>query len=503
MVRSLGRQCVSGAGLGGGSAATLAWSVPIAFVALLAAMTRFPLLGHQSLWYDEIVSLTLAKQPFGAMLHDIARTESTPPLYYVLLWIWERLFGESAEALRSLSAVLGVLTAVVMYLAARERFSTGAAVVAGAFTATSPMLTWYSQEARAYALVTFFVTCSLDFMLRARRGCAGALIGWSATACLALASHYFAVFVLIPEAAYLGYVCRTRLRALAAALVAPITIEAALLPLAIHQRDSGHSAFIAAVSLRSRIDGALNWFLLGNYTTTELRLVALWLLAAVAVIGSIVYRAAPTVRRDALLIASVGFIAFVLAFAVVPGSFRDKNIIVALPPLLLVAGVAFVPRQTEPLGVLAGLFAAALFLAPSVVIADRLPLQREDWRDMATLIGPPSRTRAVLAYPQWEYIALTHYRRDLKPITIGRLRLRELVVVGRRQLDTLRLPKGFQEVEDRRLGQLRMIRLQAPTGRTLRVAALHLHPLLRLLHQYHSLSHAPGQSATLLIERTR
>jgi hypothetical protein len=242
---------------------------------------------------------------------------------------------------------------------------------------------------------------------------------------------------------------------------------------------------------------------LGAYTTTESRLFVLCLLAAVVVIGSIVYRSTPSVRRYALLVASVGLTAFVLAVAIVPGSFRDKNIIVALPPLLLAAGVAFVPRGTELLGVVAGLVTAAIFLAPSVVIADRVPLQREDWRDMATLIGPTSPTRAVLAYPQWEYIALTHYRPDLKPITTGKLRVRELVVVGRRQLDTLRLPEGFQKVEDKRVGKLRIMRLQSPTGRILRVAALHLHPLLRLLHQYHSLAHAPGQSATLLVTRTR
>lgn len=470
----------------------------MAFVALLASIVRFLLLGHQSLWYDEIVSLTLAKQPFGAMLHAIPRTESTPPLYYVFLWVWVRLFGEGAEALRSLSAMFGVLTALVIYLAARVRFSAGAALVAGALAATNPMLIWYSQETRAYALVTFFVACSLYFLLRVPLGGAWALIGWSATACLALASHYFAVFALVPEAAYLAYVYRKHLQTLLATLAAPIAVEAALLPLALHQRASGHSSFIAAVPLRSRIEGALNWFILGAYTTSRLRLYLLCLIAAVAVIGSIVYRATPAVKRSALLLGSIAFLTFVIPLVIVPGSFRDKNIIVALPPLLLAAGAALVPRETKTLAVAAGFGVAAIALAPTVVVADRLPLQREDWRGMATLIGPPSRTRAVLTYPQWEYIALTHYRPDLKPMTTGKLHVRELVVVGRRQLDTLRLPKGFHQVEDRRLGELRITRFRSPTTRTLDVAALHLRPLLHLLHQYHSLSHTPGQNATLL-----
>ena len=84
--------------------------MPVILLAALAVGARLALLNHQSLWFDEIVSATLAKQPFGAMLHDVARTESTPPLYYVLLWVWVRLFGTTAVALRSLSACFGLLT---------------------------------------------------------------------------------------------------------------------------------------------------------------------------------------------------------------------------------------------------------------------------------------------------------------------------------------------------------------------------------------------------------
>ena len=73
-------------------------SVAVPFLFVLAVATRFVLLDHQSLWFDEIVSLKLANQPFGAMLHDLARSESTPPLYYVLLWGWVRVFGTSADA---------------------------------------------------------------------------------------------------------------------------------------------------------------------------------------------------------------------------------------------------------------------------------------------------------------------------------------------------------------------------------------------------------------------
>lgn len=473
----------------------------LAFVVVVAAATRFLLLGHQSLYYREIVSLILAKQPFGAMLHDIARTESTPPLYYVLLWVWVRLFGTTADALRSLSACFGVLAVVVLYFAARARLSRGAALVVGALAATNPMLIWYSQETRAYAVVTFFLASSLYFMLRVQDGGGGPLAGWSAAACLALASHYFAVFALVPEAAYLLYLYRHRLWPALVALVAPLAVGAALLPLAIHQRNSGHAAYIAAIPLTSKIRYTINTYLLGPYQLSALHLLALCLLIAAGLILSVGRWAPPVVKRNAVLFASLAVTTLILPLIAVPGSFDARNMIVALPPFLLLAGAAFVPLM-RPLTVTLGLAVAAALLVPTVLAARRVDLQREDWRGMATLIGPPSTTRrAVLTYPAFEYIALTHYRPDLKPVTTGKLHVREIVLVGLGKLRTLRLPAGFQRVQDKRLGRLRIIRLRSRTRRTLNVGALHLRPFLRLLHQYNSLAHTPGQDATLLIDR--
>jgi hypothetical protein len=361
------------------------------------------------------------------------------------------------------------------------------------------MLIWYSQETRAYALVTFFVAFSLYFMLRLPQGGTRALAGWSITACLALASHYFAVFALIPEAAYLLYIARRHLRPTVLALLAPLAVEAALLPLAIHQRDSGHTAYIAAVPLGSRIEGTLDRFLLGPYGPSTLGVLVLSLVVVVAMALRIARWGSASVKRDALLLAGIALTTFFLPLLISPGSFRDRNVIVVLPPLLLVAGAAFVPSLTRPLAVIAGLAAAGVLLVPTVLAAHRLDMQREDWRGMATLIGPPSKTRAVLAYPRFEYLALTHYRPDLRPVTSGRVRLRELVVVGRTKLSTLQFPHGFRRIEDKRLGTLRLLRLGAPNARTVDIAALHLRPLLKLLHGFRS--GVSGQDATLLVER--
>ena len=57
--------------------------------ALLAprrAAVRFIGIGSQSFWLDEVVTAELVGMPFGDMLSTIPDSESTPYLYYVLLW---------------------------------------------------------------------------------------------------------------------------------------------------------------------------------------------------------------------------------------------------------------------------------------------------------------------------------------------------------------------------------------------------------------------------------
>ena len=67
------------------------------------------------------------------------------------------------------------------------------------------MLLWYSQEARAYALLALLCALSLLYFVRAlRRGEPRATSSlWGVASALALATHYFAVFPIVAEAVWL------------------------------------------------------------------------------------------------------------------------------------------------------------------------------------------------------------------------------------------------------------------------------------------------------------
>ena len=146
----------------------------------LAAVVRFAFLGHQSFWFDEAVTVELVRKSLLGMLKALPNTESTPPLYYVLAWGWAKVFGTGEVGLRSLSALLGTATVPVVFFIGRLYGSSRAGLLGAALVACSPLLVWYSQEARAYALLGLLSALSVLAFEGARRRPSGSrLASWA------------------------------------------------------------------------------------------------------------------------------------------------------------------------------------------------------------------------------------------------------------------------------------------------------------------------------------
>src|SRR5690242_5964496 len=87
----------------------------LALITAAGAVLRFATLSTQSFWLDEAIAINSARLDIGGMIDSLARTEGNPPLYFLLLDGWMRLFGTSEAAVRSLSAVIGTATILLGY----------------------------------------------------------------------------------------------------------------------------------------------------------------------------------------------------------------------------------------------------------------------------------------------------------------------------------------------------------------------------------------------------
>ena len=172
----------------------------------LGAALRFSTLTRQSFWYDEAVSVALARNPVADLLTGRVRDLGNPPLYPALLHLWTSIFGVGDGAVRALSALFGTLTIPVLLAVGRKALPSNVAVVGATLLAVSPFHLQMAQEARAYTLLALLGTLATFALLlatEAPRRLGPWLLLAVSTAALAL-THYFGFFLAVAHAAYLG-----------------------------------------------------------------------------------------------------------------------------------------------------------------------------------------------------------------------------------------------------------------------------------------------------------
>jgi len=388
---------------------------------LLAAVLRFTGIGHQGFWYDEAVTNQLVHLSFSKMLAVVGQTQATPPVYFVVAWVWARLFGFGEAGLRSLSALAGVATVPVVYGLGRELISPRAGIVGAALTACSPMLVWYSQEARSYSLLVLMSAVSLLMFARVlSEPRPERVIGWAAASALALAIHYFAIVVVAPSAAWLLWTYRRQARVLLG--VAAVGLAGvALIPLALSQRQ--HGRWIAFIPFSVRLGQIRPQFLIGTGATAGgglMRSVATGV--ALAALVLVVARGDARERRAAMLAGALAAAGFALALILLRDDVITRNVIALWVPCALLIAAGLGARRAGLFGLAGAAVLCVIGLIAIVEVAITPDLQRPDWRPVARALGPPP--RPVDGYGG-RVILVQHYR-TLLPLGVYQPRLRLL-----------------------------------------------------------------------------
>lgn len=161
----------------------------------------------------------------GDVVHNLVTQDNHPPLYFVLAYLWMKLFKSdgglvSLFAARSLPAIIGAASIPCVYILGRVAFrSPLVGHLSAAMMAVSPYGIFLAQEARHYTLATLWVTGSLTCLVIATRHIQNrthlpiwvALL-WVEINALGIATHYFFTLTLCTEAVVLIFLAWVQLQ---------------------------------------------------------------------------------------------------------------------------------------------------------------------------------------------------------------------------------------------------------------------------------------------------
>jgi len=145
-----------------------------------------------SLWGDEAFSAVAAQKPFWQMMAVVIK-DTSPPLFYIISFLWFRIFGSSEIAIRSLSLVFYLGTSFIVYLIGKTINGRKTGALAALLTFFNPFLFPYAFEGRMYFCLLFFTTLSFYFLIVKNK------VGYILASAAALYSHHFAFLAIASQ----------------------------------------------------------------------------------------------------------------------------------------------------------------------------------------------------------------------------------------------------------------------------------------------------------------
>jgi mannosyltransferase len=138
----------------------------IAVVVVLAIAIGLRFVCRSDLWLDEALTVNVSRLPLR-QIGPWLRHDGAPPLYYWMLHFWIKAFGNSDEAVRSLSGVFSVAALPLAYFCGKRIGGRRTAWIAVLVLAANPYAFIYATSARMYSLEAFLVFAGILAVRRA------------------------------------------------------------------------------------------------------------------------------------------------------------------------------------------------------------------------------------------------------------------------------------------------------------------------------------------------
>jgi uncharacterized membrane protein len=331
---------------------------------------------HYAFWQDEVTSarIILERTPVG-VLHHVARTESTPPLFYVVGWLVHRL-GVPVQDVRVVSALAGALLAGATVLLARRVVPLWASALAGLAVALGYEFVFHGRELRAYelhALLTVALAlATLSFVDRPGRRTAIVLA--LVTAAGALTNYFF----LLSVAAVLLWAwtqpgLRPVRRRFTVAIGVGLIPFAAWTPVLAFQYRHHRFSFIGPFRLHDVVTSYWSVFARAEPRTSVLHTAAPLIVSAAVLAGCAALARRSEVGRLCALLAVLPVLVSALVWLAGPRIFDTRNLVGA-GPFAAIAVAALFTLLPRPAGIAAACAGAALVVFGFVLGERQTPI---------------------------------------------------------------------------------------------------------------------------------
>ncbi len=120
----------------------------------------------QSMWLDEAISANVAKLPIDQIVSNFSVGDFHPPVYYWFLNLWVKFFGSTVVAMRLSSVFFSIITVLGVYKIGGKLKDKKVALWAAWFVAINPLLIYYGQELRMYAMATMWLVWAVYYWIK-------------------------------------------------------------------------------------------------------------------------------------------------------------------------------------------------------------------------------------------------------------------------------------------------------------------------------------------------
>lgn len=375
----------------------------IIFVLLAAFIIRLINL-NQSLWLDEAISILAAKNySFIGIITEYAKGDFHPPGYFIILWIWGRLFGFSEVSMRFPSVIFGLLTIFLIYLIGKKLFSDKIALFAALLLSINPLHIYYTQEARMYSFATFAVCLNIYLLIKLLKDGKFNYFYFTFSTLLLLLSDYVAYLIFPAELIFIlmcGYI--KSLKHWFISLLVSLLVGLAWVPILLSQLKEGLRAsanlpgwteVVGSIGIKPLVLTFVK-FIIGRIGNSNLIIYSLFFLPVGLLFAFLIFRSISFVNNNAkrLLIFWV-LIPIILAslISILIPIYSYFRLLFVLPAFVLLVTMGLFSFKSKIRYALILVVVSVELICSAIYLINPV-FQREDWRGLVGFLETSNNT---------------------------------------------------------------------------------------------------------------